>query len=100
VLEEIARPPATAAGAVRPAHARSRQRAAHTGNSVIMKSVKILWCAAPIADVCFVPGFPVPRFHFGFSVTLNAVFRPLISQLTPFGVIFRRISPTSKDPVV
>src|ERR1700712_3265211 len=56
----------------------------------------LLLCTFPIT-VWFVPNFPVPAFHFFLSVTFNRMFYPLVNQLAPFIIIFRRISPAGEN---
>src|SRR5262245_25355665 len=65
-----------------------------------MQLAKLLRRAAPITDVGFVPNLPVPLLDFDAPITLDTMFRPLINQLAPLGVILRRVGPTSENLIV
>src|SRR5262245_47039007 len=56
----------------------------------------LLGCALPIADVGLIPEFPIPFLHLLPAVALHAMRNPLIHELGPFLIVFRRIGPSCK----
>ena len=100
VLEEVAHERAAAAGDVRSADARRRQRAAHGVDRVVVQLVEFLRRAAPVADVRLVPHLPVPRLDFARPYRSTQCFDPLVDELAPLRVVLRRIGPAGEDLVV
>src|SRR5947207_2745297 len=101
MLEKFAQETASgAARDVRTADTRRGQRAADTGNSVIVQFVKFLRRSAPITDVGFIPHFPIPARDRVTAIPLYAMFCPLIYQLSPPRIILRRISPAAVNLVI
>src|SRR5438132_10285592 len=100
MFEELTSEFAAAARCISAAHSGSRQRAFSAVNGEVVQLEKFLGTAAPIPDVRLVPYFPVPRFHLGAPIFVNAVVRPLKDQLSPFGIILRRIRPASENLII
>jgi len=75
------------------ADARRRQRAFHRRGGVVVQPVVFLGRAFPVADVGFVPNLPIPGLDLAAAVTLDGMEHPLAHQLSPAGVVFRRVGP-------
>src|SRR5262245_48354458 len=93
MLQKVAGESPAATGRVRTADARRGQRAADSGDGKIVKLVKLLGCAPPVADVRLVPNLPVPGFDLFAAVTIEAMPHPLINEFAPLVVVLGRIGP-------
>src|SRR2546423_627884 len=100
MFEELTSKFAAAAGRIGASDACCRQCPPYAVNGKVVQLEKFLGTAAPIPDVRLVPYFPVPRFHLGAAIFVNAVVRPLKDQLFPFGIILRRIGPASENLII
>ncbi len=98
VIEKLAQEiSARSACRFRPADSSRWQCAAHAVHGVIVELEIIRPRTVPVANVRFVPDFPIPLAHFVRAVFFNAMFRPLINQFAPFCIIRWRIGLASAD---
>src|SRR6185369_8906889 len=68
VLEEVARELAAGTRGIRAADARGREGATDAVDGEVVELAKFFRCALPVADVRFVPGFPIPLLDFRAAV--------------------------------
>ena len=87
-VQELA---ARTAGGFRPTHAGGGKGATNAVHGVVIEFAVVGDGAMPVADVRFVPDFPIPAGDFGGTILLHAVFGPLIGKFTPLRIVFGRI---------
>src|SRR5262249_28305618 len=104
VLEKIAQKllclRAVWSGDMRPADPGRRERALQCVRGEVVKLEIFFGCGLPVADIRFVPEFPVPALNFFASVAADRVTHPLVDQVGPFSVVPRRIRPSGEQSVV
>src|ERR1019366_1268911 len=61
----------------------------------VIKLVTFLGSSLPVTDVRLVPHLPIPALYFTRAISFRAMTRPLINQLRPGVIIFRRVGPAS-----
>ena len=101
VLQETFHELAAVTGDIGAADAGGGKGAAHGVDGVVVEFVELLGGTVPVGGaVGLVPDFPIPRLDLGAAVAGDAVRDPLVNELGPFGVIFRRIGPAAGDEAV
>src|SRR5262249_31130533 len=101
MIEKLAQETAAGStGDVWSTDARSRQRAPDGGGRVVVKLVEFLGCSTPVADVRFVPHFPVPGRDSVAAIAFDAMAGPLKNEFSPARIIFGRIGPATINLVI